>query len=209
MPLIYEPNYLIQDGIQLHEIVFMKSPEADSVTIFGACRQPETGKVLNRDFGCDFAIFTDLLMLAGDAGFAVIDQIAALLGDDSVEPEEPVGVDVFNLLGGPLVINGISLKIYKPKVQDENGGWEEANDPYYLVDSFKKLAQKELLTQQLTWHFADLQQSLILAFKQYRQLRKLYFSKKEARKKAGLKDELLFQLAKARYKLFRTKTADR
>lgn len=126
-----------------------------------------------------------------------------------MEPEEPAGVDVFNLLGGSLVIKRISLKIYKPKVQDENGGWEEANDPYYLIDSFKKLAQKELLTQQLAWHFADLQQSLILAFKQYRRLRKLYFSKKEARKKAGLKDELLFQLAKARYKLFRIKTADR
>lgn len=78
MPLIYEPNYLIQDGIQLHELVFMKSSEADSVTIFGTCRQPKTGKLLNRDFGCDFAILTDLLMLAADAGFAVINQIAAL-----------------------------------------------------------------------------------------------------------------------------------
>lgn len=201
MPQIYEPNYHTQHDLYIHELVFMRTPEADSVSMFGTFRETPDGRLTDRDYGCEFDQLTDLLLLAGRDGDLLIEQIATVLCNDRIDPDEPVSIDVNALLGHSLKIKNLRLQIYKPKRQDETGNWTEWTDEYYLIDSFKTLnaAQQQALWWQRA--FETKLQLLTVSYVHYRQLRRHDFRKKEARRRTGLQDDLLFSLAKAHYRL--------
>ena len=203
MRLVYEPDYKQQNGLTIHEIIFCTHPACNDVTLFGSAPRCGNGTAADRDFGCEFSMLTDLLLQAGAEGMAVIDAIAGMLCEPAASPHEPVGLTLTELLGHALHLPHIQLKIYKPKEQAEDDSWVPISDEYYLIDSFKELSPAELHHLQSADNFSEVLQLLHGAYVQYRSLRAHAFSKKEARSRTGLKDDLLFRLAKLNYKMHR------
>lgn len=201
MPLLYEPNYLEQQDLYIRKIAFVREAASEFVTLFGAYRPAHHSKLSAREFGCDFAILTDLLLLGKKPGDKVIQYIADILGDESIEPEVPVFLNVARLLGKPLKIKNVRLTLYNPWVQTEDGGWEEEASDFFLIDHFTPLSPKERKQLRLEEKQKQLLQSLGSAYKQYKSLRGADFSKAAARKQAGLTDAKMFRLAKTCYNI--------
>lgn len=195
---LYEPKYEHIDEIYLKEIVFEKDKDSNDVTIFGYYENPFEEELKRVDYCCPFSILTDLLLFAGEDGDPIIGAIADKLNDDDCE--YPSVIDVENLFGNPLKIEDIILTIYRPMEQDENGEWIEIQDDdlLYIIDSIesKQIFENQKdnsseLKNKLAEHFIILQNS----YKYYLQLLSIGLSEKNSRKKAGLKDELLFRMA--------------
>ncbi|MBC7422233.1 MAG: hypothetical protein H7334_02140, partial [Ferruginibacter sp.] len=99
---------------------------------------------------------------------------------------------------GPLLIQDIVLTIYKPMVADEKGIYKEEKSNNYIIDSFhtkEDFEKKQAASHDPNSQMADCFLLLETAYQYYLQL--IQFGKKEktARKKAGLKNELLFRMA--------------
>jgi hypothetical protein len=195
---LYEPKYEHIDEIYLKEIVFEKDKDSTDVTIFGYYENPFEEELKRVDYCCPFSILTDLLLFADEKGDPIIGAIADKLNDDDCE--YPSVIDVENLFGHPLKIDGIILTIYRPMEKNEDGEWEEINDDdlLYIIDSIEskqvfesKKDNTNNFQNKLAEHFIILQN----AYKYYLQLLSMGISEKNSRKKAGLKDELLFRMA--------------
>lgn len=194
----YKPEYHYIDEIYLKEIVFVNDTNSNDVTIFGYYDNPFEEELQPVDYWCDFSTLTDILLAANEEGEPIINAITDLLNSHS--EEEPNRIDVENLFGKPLKVENIVLTIYKPMEQDENGEWklEDPNEEFYLIDNVEpkdvfenRRNSKDDVSEQLSEYFILLNN----AYKYYLQLLDLDLSKKTARKKAGLKDELLFRIA--------------
>ena len=193
----YDPKYCYIDEIYLKEIIFEKSASSTDVTIFGYYDNPYEEDLVRVDYWCQFSTLTDLLIAANENGEPIITAITEKLND--TDPEYPTVIDVENMFGKPLKIEDIVLTIYRPMEQDENGEWKEEEwEAFYILESVEpkeafeqKKASKTNLKSQLDEHLILLDN----AYKYYLQLLDLDISKKSARKKAGLKDELLFRMA--------------
>lgn len=194
----YKPEYHYIDEIYLKEIVFVNDTNSNDVTIFGYYDNPFEEELQPVDYWCDFSTLTDILLAANEEGEPIINAITDLLNSHS--EEEPNRIDVENLFGKPLKVENIVLTIYKPMEQDENGEWklEDPNEEFYLIDNVEpkdvfenRRNSKDDVSEQLSEYFILLNN----AYKYYLQLLDLDLSKKKARKKAGLKDELLFRIA--------------
>jgi len=194
----YKPDYHYIDEIYIKEIVFVNDINSNDVTIFGYYDNPFEDELQRVDYWCDFSTLTDILLAANEEGELVIKAITDLLNSDT--SDEPNRIDVENLFGKPFKIKNFILTIYKPMEQDENGEWklEDPDEEFYIIDSVEpkeifesKRNSKDKVNEQLSDYFILLNN----AYKYYLQLLDLDLSEKSARKKAGLKDELLFRIA--------------
>lgn len=200
----YKPDYHYIDEIYLKEIVFVNDTDSNDVTIFGYYDNPLEKELQPVDYWCNFSTLTDILLAANEEGEPIINAITNLLHSNC--EEEPNRIDVENLFGIPLKVENIVLTIYKPMEQDENGEWK-LNDPseeFYIIDRVEpkeifesKQSSTNEASEQLSEYFILLDN----AFKYYLQLVSLNISEKKARKKAGLKNELLFRIALLNHKI--------
>lgn len=194
MKNVYEPNYQHIDEILLKEIVFEANPESADVTIFGYCDNPFMKDLQRVDYYCDFSQLTDLLWHSGERGELVIEAIAEHLNLADYE-EDPISIDVEYLLGHPLKINGFSITIYRPMEQDEQGEWQEDTDEnFFIIDSLTRPAEMEDVLP-LRDQLADQFKIVENAYRYYLLLAEGGIDEKKARKKAGLKNNLLFKMA--------------
>jgi hypothetical protein len=203
----YEPNYKQIDEIYIREIIFEKDKNSTDVTIFGYYENPFEVELQEVDYVCDFSILTDLLIFANENGEYIIKAITEKLDDD--DTEIPSRIDVENIFGKPLKIDNIILTIYKPFEQDDLGNWKEVNegrDEFYIIDRVElkeNLEEKGFEISNCQDDFADHMILLNNAYKYYIQLLEFKISKKEARKRSGLKDELLFRIALLNYQILK------
>lgn len=197
----YKPNFHKIDEIYLKEIVFEKSIEHSEVTIFGYYLHTETEELIRIDYLCDFSALTDLLIFAKEEGEPIIEAISEKLNSDV--DEYPIIIDVENIFGKPLKIDGILLTIYLPFEENQNGEWIESTDKtFYIIDSIERwdLLDEALSRISTTEDTTELKLSELYillnnAYLFYEQLLSFGISPKAARKQSGLKDELLFRIA--------------
>ncbi len=203
----YEPTYQFIDEIIIKEIIFEADPDSSDVTIFGYCYNPISDAFLRVDYWCEFSVLTDLLIAAKESGEPIIELITNEMNKD--EPDYPILIDVENLYQKPLYIDNIVLKIYRPMEEDENGVWKEDEDEtFYIIDSLEakeKFEQQKTTEEHLRNELAEYFILLDNQFKYYLQLLKLGIKEKEARRKAGLKDEILFRIATLNHQIIKHK----
>ena len=200
---IYEPKYYQIDEIYIKEIIFENNSNSSELTIFGYYQNPLGNQLKDVDYGCDFSMLTDLLLFAEENGEPIINLISEKLSNpdeediDDDEPQ-PTIIDIENLLGQPLKIEGIVLTIYKPFEKNEEGDWIESKDEFYIIDKIEQKGKYGTSVKAIEYTIEKLGEHLILldlAYNYYLHLVALGISVKEARKKASLKDELFFRIA--------------
>ncbi len=216
----YDPEYFFLYEIRIRQIIF---DETSDVTIFGSIpEESDYEQSVEWDFLCSFGLLTDLLMYADekDEGDMLIEMISDKLGSPF---EIPTVIDVENLFGRELIFSNLIYETYKPHEKNKYGIWEPTNDNCYIINSieqksefFKREGENfkfnehsqcqpyDLLEEALKQagkektHQEQLAEYPIVldnAFKYYEQLLLKEFTEKEARKRSGLGDELLFRIA--------------
>ena len=207
MPNKYKPNIHKIDEIYLKEIVFEKNVESTDVNIFGYYFNTITEELVRIDYLIEFSMLTDLLIFANEKGEPIIEAITEKLSADF--EEDPIRINVENIFGEPLKIENILIQIYIPFEENENGEWVESEDKtFYIIDSIDQYdlldrALENMSNQPNTEELKLSELYLLLnnSYLFYKQLLTFGVSKKSARKKSGLKNELLFRIASLNYKL--------
>lgn len=200
----YEPNYRFIDEIYLSEIIFEKDKNSTDVTIFAYYENTVEKDLKRVDYWCEFSTLTTLLLAGKEKCEPVISAITDVLNSDTKEIS--VVIDVENMHGKPLKIDGIEIKIYRPMEQDENGDWIEdpIDEEFYIIDEIKP---KSLTVSRKTKDpKEELSEYLVIlnnAYKYYLQLLSVEFPETLAREKSGLTDELLFRIAGTYHKIMR------
>lgn len=200
----HKPNYRYIHEIYLNEIIFEKDKNSTDVTIF-AYYEDLVKKDLKRvDYWCEFSTLTTLLLAGKEKCEPVISAITEVLNSDT--EEIPIVVDVENIHGKPLKIDGIELKIYRPMEQDENGDWHEdsTDEEFYIIDEIKTKALT--ISRKTKDPKEELSEYLVIlnnAYKYYLQLLAVEIPENIARGKSGLSDELLHRIAEAYYKIMK------
>lgn len=203
---VYNPNYKIVENIFIKQIIFDRDFENINVTIYGLKEIPESEYLENVSYCCDFSILTDLLLLAEEKGQPINKAITDLL---NLETEEnPLVIDILNVFEEVLYIDKIILQIYKPMLENEFGYWVEENpdEEFYIIDSVESkenFSQNQNYQQKFNDELTEYLLVLNNAYQYYLQLKKVNMPDKLARKKAGLKDELLFRIAVLNYKIIK------
>lgn len=216
----YDPKHFFLYEIRVQQIIFDESAD---VTIFGSIpNENDYEKSISWEFLCSFALLTDILLFADDKdkGDSLIKIISEKL---SAELEIPTVIDVENIFGKELIFSNLVYEVYKPHEKDENGEWQPTKDNCYFIETiedkdeffkhegdnykFKEHTEKiydDLLEEALKiledakTDEEQLSEYLVVldnAFRYYLQLLSKQFLEKEARKRAGLGDELLFRIA--------------
>jgi hypothetical protein len=196
---LYNPEYYYIDEIIINAIVF---DDTENLTLLGSVIIDEDNKSFDCDYVCDFAQLVDLLLFAADDGDKIIEVISSNL---SSHFDIPSIVKMKEIIGKPLKITGIILKIYQPHNKNEQGEWIPISEPIYYIDSIESKetfeesseGHKYLVKQELSKYLSLLN----IAYHYYSQLINLKFEEKKARKKSGLKNELLFRIAYFNYQL--------
>jgi len=202
----YEPIYHYIDEIYVQQVVFEKRPDSDNVSIFGYYDNTMGQSLKRVDYFCNFSLLTDLLIAAKEDGELVINAITEKLNEQAEEC--PVIIDVENMFGMPLKIEEIILKIYKPMKENENGEMKEDEDNSYIIDTIESkdiFEKRKCYAENLRAKMVDYFNILENSYLQYLRLLQLEESKEKARRMAGLKNELLFKMAKAHYQIINEK----
>ncbi|HTM67182.1 MAG TPA: hypothetical protein VL093_12720 [Flavipsychrobacter sp.] len=218
----YEPDYFFLFELRIRQIAF---DEGIDVTIFAGIPDDEDyEKSIPLDLVCDFGLLNDILLFAQDPdqGDLLIQQFSEKL---SSKFETPAVIDIENIIGAEMVFSNFILKVYKPHERNEKGDWQPIEDNCVIIDSvlpqseFDKQKEDRAVHDELLeaafGHIdydkrnkEELSDYLILldnAFKYYLQLCSKDFPKREARKRSGLQDELLFRIATLNHKIISTK----
>ncbi len=219
---LYQPNYEYFSHLKLTDIVFDETRVL--ATLFGQYKEHKTAPYLDCDFVCEFDILGDLLLHAGEEADGVTEALACKLTADYIA--SPTVIDITALMGAPLEINDVQLKVYRPHEQNESGEWIESEDAdCYCIASVQDWQtgvpefREEILNAAPPRHIDlnrfppaanaacekykeafDAHLTLLHdSFGLYQKLREQEFSKKAARRQAGLTDDLLFRLAQLQY----------
>lgn len=139
---IYQPNYQQIDKIYIGQIVFEKNLKTVETTIFGYIFDEKTNKIVSCDYWCEMGTLTKLLQPLNKKGEAIIDAILDKINEKT--EEYPSVIDVEEILKKPLLIEGISLNIYKPQEKDENGDWKEITTNNYIIEDTTQTKSPEI-----------------------------------------------------------------
>ena len=139
----YEPDYLFFKEIVIFEIIF---DDTQYLTLYGTVANPnpfENNYIIG-NFCCDFSQLTDLLLFGGEDA----EQILKELSENVLNIiDNPSVIDVEEILGHPLVINNIIIKMYEPQeIEDaeeseEETKEEETSSNIFIIDAIEE--QKE------------------------------------------------------------------
>lgn len=173
---------------------------------------------------CEFDILGDLLLRAGEAADGVTEALANGLTADYIA--SPTVIDITALAGAPLEISDVQLKVYRPHEQNESGEWIESEDadcyciasvqdwqtgvpefreeilnaaPPRRIDHNPIPPAENIACEKYRDAFEAHLALLHDAYQLYQRLREQEFSKKAARRQAGLTDDMLFRLALLQY----------
>lgn len=216
----YEPEHFFLYEIRVRQIIFDESAD---VTIFGSIPdENDYEKSISWDFLCSFALLTDILLFADDKdkGDLLIKIISEKL---SAELEIPTVIDVEDIFDKELIFSNLVYEVYPLYEKDENGDMRPTNENCYFIEAiedkdefFKREGDNYKFKEHTTKIPTDILEAALNnlentkteeeqlseylsvldnAFKYYLQLLSKNFSEKEARKRAGLGDELLFRIA--------------
>jgi hypothetical protein len=212
----YNPQYFHLDEIYISEIIF---DESENISLFCYLFDEGQNKLVRWDLFSDFTFLTDILLFAGNEGEVIIKILSEKL---SVHFDIPTVINIEELFDKPLYVDSFIFKVYRPHEKDENGIWHPANDNYLYMDSME--VKEEFLTRQPETYIAKIKDGKIIydlleealsnipidpyqkqlteylnvlenAFKYYLILLNKEFTEKEARRRAGLSDELLYRIA--------------
>ncbi len=196
----YNSEQCFVEALFIKVILFDNS---ENVTIWGFLPGETIQDLIPCDFVCKFDILTDLLLNANEDGEKIIKAIAEKL---SKELEIPTAIEMEELFGiTAVLIDNIVAEAERVGELDENGKWKDPDDLCYYIESlrskddyFKKNKEQLKTAEELLHNCFTI---LNNAFKYYQQLIDKDFSEKEARKRAGLENELLFRIAYLRNKM--------
>lgn len=212
----YDPQYFYLNEIYISEIVFDQS---ENISLFCYLLDEGQNKLVRWDIFSDFTFLTDILLFSGEDGEVIIKIISEKLSE---EFEIPTVIDIENLFSKPLYVDSFIFKVYKPQEKDANGNWHPINDNNLYMDSME--IKEEFLTRQPDAYIAKIKDGEIIydlleealsnlsidpyqkqlneylnvldnSFKYYTILLNKEFTEKEARRRSGLSDELLYRIA--------------
>ncbi|HAY34799.1 MAG TPA: hypothetical protein PK536_11815 [Ignavibacteria bacterium] len=193
----YEVNYQYLSKLYLSDIVFEKRIDSQDVTIIAYFKNPieEESEIIY--LSCDFSILIKVLIFLREEGDFIINEIAEKF---RIKDNENITIiEIENLLGKPLEINNIVFTIYRPKDENEQGEFVEITDEtIYCIDSVESkdlFEDNKISFDNLNDQLAEYFIMLDISYKYFLQLLSLDMPEKNARKKSGLKDELLFRIA--------------
>ncbi len=213
---VYDPTYHYLNTIYISQIVF---DETEFVTLFGYLVDEKKKEFVGWDFLANFSQLNDMLLSTINESDTIIEILAEKL---SQKYDSPTIIDVVNLFTKPIEINSFVFKVYKPHEEDENGEWKPTKDSCLFIDELIKKETFEEMNPFITFSKVEngkLSENKLIqainnnetkrndnAFKGYitilKQAQKQYvllikkgFSEKDARKRTGLEDELLFKMA--------------
>ncbi len=200
---LYQPNYEYFSHLRITDIVFDETRVL--ATLFGQYREYGSAEYQDCDFVCEFDLLGTLLLLAGERADGVIEALSTGLMADYIQ--SPTVIDVNALAGGPLEITGAGIKVYRPHVQDQEGKWvADMEDNCYCIAAAesdykpmplgaKVAAASRTNSNHFSKAFEDHLALLRQSYEHYKNLLDQEFSKKSARRQAGLTDDMLFRLA--------------
>lgn len=123
----YTPNYLFINHIHVDLMGMTK----DSNTATLLIRIVDENGISNRyHLFCEFDQIGSLLLQAGSFADPVIDALAQILSKEQMDEEE--SIDIHDLLGEPLDIQGKCLRVYTPKMEISKNVWVD-QDKYFLI----------------------------------------------------------------------------
>lgn len=195
MANLYKPNYQTINKLIIKEIIFEKDPLCTSVTLIGYRVNDDNTKFIKTHYFCEFDMLNNLLVAAKEEGDLIITAIKNKLLSE--EEEVPVLLDTDIIIDGLLIIKNLVVKMYKEKVRDEFGNWREEDYEHFNIENIEFVNDKIVndRLEVLQTSFALNLNMLEARFNYYLQLKSILPSFKMARKKAGLKNKLLFYLA--------------
>lgn len=195
MANLYEPNYLTINTLIIKEIIFEKDPLCTGVTLVGYRLNDDNTKYIKTHYFLEFDMLNSLLITAKEEGDLIITAIKNKLLSE--EEEVPVLLDTDIIIDGLLIIKNIVIKMYKEKVRDAFGEWKEEDYEHFNIENIE-FVDEIIINGQLEvlqTRFARNLNMLEARFNYYLELKNISSSFKMARKKAGLKNKLLFYLA--------------
>lgn len=204
-----EIKYLYSKKICISEIVFGRETD---VTIF---EYVHTNII--RYYVCDFGLLNDLLMCADEIGKEILKVVADKLekAKDPIAVDEPFVIKLCELLGEGLHIENILLKVYRSDDTDV-GECDQAfeKDDVLIIEEITRknlnyIDEEDEENEGTSRHLESIYEKQLEdylsllgdSYINYIELRKIELSEKEARRMAGLSNEILFRMASLCYKL--------
>ncbi|MCF8461406.1 MAG: hypothetical protein K9G46_11840 [Flavobacteriales bacterium] len=125
----YTPNYQFINHIHVDLIGMTK----DSTTATLLIRIVDKDGISDRHhLFCEFDQVGSLLLQAGSAADPVIDALAQILSKKQMDEEE--SIDIHDILGEPLDIQGKCLRVYVPKMEIGKNIWVDQDKDFLILD---------------------------------------------------------------------------
>jgi len=131
----YTPDYLFINHIHVDLIGMTK----DSTTATLLIRKVDKNGISDQyHLFCEFDQVASLLLQAGSMADSIIDAIAQILSKEEMDEEE--SIDIHDVLGEPLTVEGRCLRVYVPKMEISKNVWVDQDKRFLILD--KVLLQK-------------------------------------------------------------------
>lgn len=186
----FAPQFMEITAIYVSQVIFDRS---EWVSIWGSV-DTDKGK-RKMDFVTDFDTLNQLLRFSGQAG----DDIQMHLVDKlEGELQEPSVVDLENLYGSPLLLNGCRLKVYHPREQDARGQWTTDRKCLFIDEVMPLLEKKTIVKIRKNLYRENLEKCLELlstSYEVYLGFLEIGLDEDAARQKSELADDTKFKMA--------------
>lgn len=187
----YTPELFTISNVIIEEIVF----DSEVPPSLFAKIPAEKGKKKDVTIGLQFSELNQILLSCGEKGAKISDVITQKLNTEIIT--EPAVIDITKVLGESLFADNCFLEVYHTKHLDEEGEWEDDEDNLLMVNKVftRKEFEQEVIDKDLKNQLYECFQLIESAYTYYQRLINTGSTEKEALKKAGLQDKLLFKMA--------------
>lgn len=198
----YKPNYLTVQDIYAKDIFFEFDVSNTDVTIHGSLKSSFNYGFIDFTYACEFKVLVDILTIMDDEKSDIILESIT----KQLENPDPIGPGIVNIegkFGEPILLEDQRFKIYKPQERNALNNWNEVKDDIYIIESVE-WAPNWFPRTNTSWvncpdnfkvELDQYMKILNLSFIYYKRLIELGISDKNARRRTGLKDELLYRIA--------------
>jgi len=188
----YTPELFTISNIIIEEIVFDSEVPP---SIFAKIPGEKKGKKKDVTIGLQFSELNQILLSCGEKGARISDVITQKLNTEIIE--EPAVIDIAEVLGESMLADNCFLEVFHTKHLDDEGEWEDDEDNLLMVNKVftRKEFEQEVIDKNLKNQLYECFQLIESAYTYYLRLINTGTSEKEALKKAGLQDKLLFKMA--------------